>query len=373
MFRATDRIKTRRKLSRCCDRSSYFIQVSWSLTQGCRSVETTNHRDRQLPCASVSTSLTDVPSTDPADGHSITVGLREPLPLPCQLYAVAAPANRSGSDEINDSNHNSGSDSQPTVGIGASTVVDCTINGDDVDPVNVARSSWELRQHFPVDALVPRASPTRMFTGPSTLAKTTFAQNDSPARIPATSTTASNTFPAQVSPATERRKPESAKSNTQRKPSDSETPATETDAGRTPKRLCARIHTASTRVQDMDPAWAGRMSGGFKHTANAKDTTSENRARFSAVSGGVSVNFSPGAAAVNDNESRVAKIQQGDNGLVECSSPKSPPRWKQPRWGAPGGGQAKAGAVVGLTAEVLKSPGVALHRSGRVVTVEKVK
>lgn len=332
-------------------------------------METANHRDRQLPCASVSTCIADVPTTDPAVGHSSTVGLREPLLPPCQLYA-AAPRKRSGSDEINDSNSNNGSNSQPNVGIDAAAVVDCIANGDDIDPVKAANSSWELRHLFPDDALVPRASPARMFLGPSRLAKTTVAQNDSPTQMPATTATASNTFPAQGTPATERGEKESATSTTRPKSSDSGTPATESNAGRTPTRLRTRPPTDSTGLQDMEPDWAGRIGGGFNHTANAQNTTSGNRARLSAVPDGVHVNFGADTAAVKYNESRVAKIQQGDGGFVGCSPPRTP-RWKQPHCGAPGG-QAQAGAVVGLTAEILKSPGVALHRSGRVVMVEKV-
>lgn len=111
------------------------------------------------------------------------------------------------------------------------------------------------------------------------------------------------------------------------------------------------------------------MGGGVTLAANAMNATSETRTGFSAANGRVSITFSAEAAATKDNESRAIKIQQGSGGFVDCSA--NSPQWTQPHWGA-ARERAKAGGMVGLTAEVLKSPGVALRRSGRIAVVEKV-
>lgn len=339
-------------------------QVSWSLTQECRSVRTTNHRHHQLLCASVRDCITGMPTTDAAEGHSSAARLQAPKPPPHQPHA-AAPENRSG-HEINTST-NSNSDSPTSIGINASTRVDCITNGDDINHGKVASSSWELRQHFPIDALVPRASPTRLLTDPSTLAKTT-AQNDSRAGMTAASVIMNNTFLAQGN-SIERQEPETV-TPTRPMSSDSRTSATETDVGRTPTRVCTRSHTVGTGLQDMDTAQAGVMGRGIKHMQNTKNTTLETRAGFYTAPGEEDIKVSAEATVNQDNESRAVKIQQVGGGIVGCLEKKIPP-WMQPHCGAPWG-QAKAEGGAGLTAELLKSPGVALNRSGRVAVVEQV-
>lgn len=74
-------------------------------------------------------------------------------------------------------------------------------------------------------------------------------------------------------------------------------------------------------------------------------------------------------AAEAIGEGRAATTQHGDGGGLETAM--KTPRGTPADWGAPRG-TADGKGVVGLTAEVIKSPGVALDRSGRVTVVDKV-
>ena len=232
------------------------------------------------------------------------------------------------------------STSPRTCGVGAATdAVFCANNQNG--------SSWELRHHFPPDALVPRAPLNSIFPV-APVSATTMAAHKAPTQPPFTSPTKSRTVAA-IDP----REPLSATPTIRSKMSESGGFPTTPTRRKPPasQRARARPHTVSTGLNELGLAWAG----------DPKSPKSEMRT--------AGVPPFPGASEAI-GEGRVATTQHGNGGSLE-SNMKTPRGAPSADWGATRG-TADGKGVVGLTAEVIKSPGVALDRSGRVTMVDKV-
>lgn len=347
------------------------LQVSWSLTQECGSVNAADHRYHQQISNTVEEGVADdklqidtgglLAARQPCDEAPRNLISSKNVKGVCgSSIGEDSPATITNTTITNNNNHSGSrssgssvrdcSDSQHNRGVGAGPDVDCCGNNHD-------GSSWELRHHFPPDALIPRSLPNSIFPVTPVSARTTAAHK-TPTQIPPTSSTASKNVPVTDSMASPPTTP------TARKTTSGSGVRQTTSTRRRPhagERARARHHTVSTGLRDLGLTWAG----------DPRKTTSQMRSavvypvpgRFSGIA------QSPGATeAIGEGKS--AMTRHGDGGSLE-STMKTP----QPRtltdWGA-SRGAVDGKVVVGLTAEVIKSPGVALDRSGRVTVVDKV-
>ena len=342
------------------------IQVSWSLAHECRSRSPADRRGRQL-----------FSTSEEVGGADCNLRTHSGVPVSIRHcnYGGGRGKTTVGNDslsgwgdktEINNDNstnvvegYNNNSDGGScrdagcisNVGEGASA------NGDGTNG-KFPSSSWQLRRHFPPNALVPRAPPTCIFSGALAPAKPTAAQatptqrstrpSDSIFLAEGASAADAGTLQPTDAPAT--------------RPRASETkPLSQiaTESG-TPARARGRRrpHTVSTGLHDLGLAWARPENtsletgqGGSPVPCLRKEATGDE------------------AAATDTEEGKAAAIRHADGGGTGCL--KKTPRGTQGDWGAPRM-QADGVLVLGLTAEVIKSPGVALDRSGRVAVVGKV-
>lgn len=237
-------------------------------------------------------------------------------------------------------------------------IEDASANGDGTDG-NLASSSWQLRRHFPPNALVPRAPPTCIFPGASAAANQAAAHVTSAQ----TSSTASSgiILPAEKSVADPGAQHIADAQTTRPRTSGSKPLSTTVATERTSKRarVRRRPHTVSTGLHDLGLAWGG-----------AENTRFETRQRgLSPAPRDGTKSPGDGATAADTEESGAVTILHANGDDLDVS--KRTLGGTQSDWRAPQR-QADRGVVVGLTAEVIKSPGISLDRSGRVVVRDKV-
>lgn len=342
------------------------LQVSWSLTQERRPVNAADHQHYRIISTSVRTCVAD---------DMLPTDAGEPLAAPHQPL-VEVPRNRASSTNVegccgsstgegnpaivtntnhkqNSHNiHNSGRDSSssssgcpPTVGVDAAPDVGCCAQNPD-------GSRWELRQHFPPDALVPRA-PLNSIVPVAPVVAATTAVHKAPTQTPLTSPAVPATDTRAPLPATPTARPKMSENGafpltpTRRRPTASE-------------RARARPYSVRTGLHELGLAWKG----------GPKSATSEMRAAgLSPIPGRLSKAIQSPGAADAIGEGKAATTQHGGGSSLENTMTR--PRGTRSDLGAQRG-TADGKGVVGLTAEVIKSPGVALDRSGRVTVVDKV-
>ncbi len=354
-----------RRVSRTYPKS---VQVSWSLTQECRSPSSVDHRGRQLGCISEKKSYVSgafpvnpgVPASVPHQKYDTSTGIATSGGDSQGGRGDATGANNDDSNTKTEDSHNTDSSGGIRRDTSSSNnfVEDPSANGDGADG-KLASSSWQLRRHFPPNALIPRAPPTCIFPGASAAANQVAAH----ATSAQTSSIASRRIVLQAEKsAAGPGAPHLADAPMIRpRTSGSKPLPTTATTNKTPKRprVRRRPHTVSTGLHDLGLSWGGAENTSFETRHGGVSPVPRHGTKATG----------PGAAAADAEESDAATPQYGNGDDLDAST--RTPRGTQADWRAPRR-QADGGVVVGLTAEVIKSPGISLDRSGRVVVGDKV-
>lgn len=363
-----------------------MLQVSWHLTQGCDSSFPTrsaiwNASPRDARERESSEARRDVQRSSPS--QHVSTGPGEGTSSNNSESQSRGPDNTTNYNDEGNVWSRSGSGDN-TDKIRADPGAQSISNSNEQGCSNFgSSSSWQLRQHFPPDALVPRAQPTYMFARATTKTTTLSAQQAGQAQ----DTVLARVTSSRVFQVTEAR-PTGIATVPSSQAASTTARARTSESGKSTPQTLVKVrkspHTARTRLNALGVSSAGMLAERTQQSTSTTKQPPENMGKLFPDTGQESMKIRAGATAeMEDEEERRAVGVRNDHGgdnSGDCVEHQTrAPQPTQPVCKAPSGGvgggagaPAVAGAVVGLTAETLARPAVVLDRSGRVTVVEEV-